>query len=121
MIPAAAINREDAAWLAGIVDGEGCLDSPRGNPRVRVKMSDLDVVLRVSDVMGGSTHMEHDPRPDRKPLMVAQVTGERAVAVMRALLPWLGSRRTAKATDIITAHAARKSGRVRLLRVEEAA
>lgn len=114
------MHREDAAWLAGLLDGEGCFDSPRGNPRVRVKMSDLDVILRAADAMGGaSTYME--VVPDRKPLMVAQVTGDRAVEVLRAILPWLGSRRTARATEIILAHAAKKNGRIRLLPVAEAA
>lgn len=118
---AAPIHREDAAWLAGLLDGEGCFDSPRGNPRVRVKMSDLDVVLRAADVMGATTYNENSWREDYKPLMVAQTTGDNAVAVMRAILPWLGSRRSAKVTEIITAHTAKKAGRIRLVRVERAA
>ena len=111
------MHREDAAWLAGLLDGEGCFDNPRGNPRVRVKMSDLDVVLRAADIMGASTYHEDDPRAfllNRKPLMVAQITGDRAVAVMRSVLPWMGSRRSAKITEVILAHEARKAGRIRL-------
>lgn len=111
------INREDAAWLAGLLDGEGCFDSPRGNPRVRVKMTDFDVVLRAADVMGATTHAEPAYRPNHSDLMVAQVTGDRAVAVMREILPWMGSRRSAKITDIVVAHAAKKKGRIRLLKV----
>lgn len=101
-----ALHREDAAWLAGLLDGEGCFDAPRGNPRIRVKMSDLDVVLRAADVMGATTYPEATA-PGRKPLLVAQITGERAVVVMRSLLPWLGSRRSAKVTDLILAFEAR--------------
>lgn len=112
------MHREDAAWLAGLLDGEGCFDNPRGAPRVRVKMADLDVVLRAADVMGATTYMENDLRPyvERKPLMVAQTTGDNAIAVMRAVLPWLGSRRSAKVTEIILAHEAKKRGRIRLKR-----
>lgn len=112
------MHREDAAWLAGLLDGEGCFDSPRGNPRVRVTMSDLDVVLRAADIMGASTYYDYDRRPylDRKPIMVAQITGDRAVAVMRAVLPWMGSRRSAKITEITLAQLAKKAGRIRLLR-----
>jgi hypothetical protein len=115
------IHREDAAWLSGLLDGEGCFDSPRGNPRVRVKMGDLDVVLRAADIMSATTYMEWSSNPRHKDMMVAQITGDRAVEVMRAVLPWLGSRRTAKATEIITAHAAKKAGRIRLIRVQRAA
>lgn len=105
------LAREDAAWLAGLVDGEGCLDSPRGNARLRIKMSDLDVVIRAATLMGASTYVE-TPRHDYyKTCMVAQITGDRAVSVMRAILPWLGSRRTAKATDLILAHTARQTRR----------
>lgn len=128
MTPTSATDlaREDAAWLAGLLDGEGCFDSPRGNPRIRVKMSDLDVVLRAADVMGATTHMEIDrTHPDvisrygytpRKPLMVAQLTGERAVGIMRAVLPWLGSRRTAKVTEIVLSHIQRKRHPLRVVR-----
>ena len=112
------IHREDAAWLAGLIDGEGCLDSPRGNPRLRIKMSDMDIVLRAAAIMGATTYREDDPRPyvDRKPLLVAQTTGDNAVAVMRAVLPWMGSRRSAKITEIVLAHAAKRTGRVQIVR-----
>lgn len=111
------LHREDAAWLAGLLDGEGCFDSPRGNPRVRVKMTDLDVVLRAADLMGAKTYLEPAQRAEWSDTMVAQITGEPAVAVMRAVLPWMGSRRSAKITEISVAHAAKKRGKIRLLRV----
>lgn len=95
------LERLDAAWLSGLLDGEGCFDAPRGNPRVRVKMSDFDIILRAAHLMDAKTHPE--TIPGRKPLLVAQVTGARAVAVLREILPFLGSRRTARATEIIVA------------------
>lgn len=89
----------EAAWLAGLIDGEGCLDSPRGNPRVRIKMSDFDIVLRAADLMRAKTHTEIVS--GRKPLLIAQVTGDAALAVLHAVLPYLGARRTVKATSLI--------------------
>lgn len=88
-----------AAWLAGLIDGEGCLDSPRGNPRVRIKMTDHDVVLRAALLMDARTYLEL--QEGRKPALVAQITGEKAMVVLEAILPYLGSRRSAKATDIL--------------------
>jgi hypothetical protein len=113
------MDRVDAAWLAGLLDGEGCFDSPRGNPRVRVKMSDLDVVLRAADLMGASTHYELVK--DRKPLLVAQITGQRAVDVMRSVLPFLGARRTSKVTEIVLTHKDRTAATTTLTLVAEVA
>lgn len=103
------LDRTDLAWLAGLLDGEGCFDTPRGNPRVRVKMSDHDVVLRAADIMSARTYPEIVE--GRKPLLVAQVTGKQAVAVLRAILPFLGARRTTKATEIILAFQVRTGER----------
>lgn len=114
--PAHPMTPEQAAWLAGLLDGEGCFDAPRNNPRIRVKMSDHDVIIRAADLMDASTHLETPGRHGYKPLMVAQITGARAVAVMRAVLPLLSARRTAKATSLITAYAARPASRSRHLR-----
>lgn len=107
--------REDAAWLAGLLDGEGCFDAPRSNPRVRLKMADTDVVLRAAALIGATVHIETPGQPGHKPLMVAQLTGDRAVSVMLAVLPWLGARRTAKVTEIVTKHARQRPARVRRL------
>lgn len=111
--PAAELSEVQAAWLAGLLDGEGCFDAPRGNPRIRVKMTDLDVVLRAADLMGARTYMEipHE-RPEGfqqyKPCMVAQITGDRAIAVMRAVLPYLGARRSQRVTELTIAHSIRQ-------------
>lgn len=109
IVTAAPMSEVQAAWLAGLLDGEGCFDAPRDNPRIRVKMSDLDVVLRAADLMAAKTYMETPRFEEYKPCMVAQITGDRAVAVMRAVLPYLGSRRSGKVTELILAHTARQA------------
>lgn len=105
------MDRADAAWLAGLLDGEGCFDAPRNNPRIRVKMSDHDVVMRAAALMGASVHMEAVRADHHLPLMVGQITGERAVSVMRAILPWLGARRSQRCTDLTLAYVAREGRR----------
>lgn len=95
------MSEVQAAWLAGIIDGEGCLDAPRGNARVRIKMTDHDVVLRAALLMDARTHLEI--QDGRKPALVAQVTGAKAQAVLEATLPYLGSRRASKATQLLMA------------------
>lgn len=111
------MHREDAAWLAGLLDGEGCFDHPDGYPRVRVKMTDLDVVLRAAYVMPhATTHHEGVAQAHYKPVMVAQVRGEAAIAVMLAVLPWMGSRRSAKITEIVNAYTAKQSAKIVAIR-----
>lgn len=105
------LTTEQAAWLAGLLDGEGCFDLTHNSPRLRVKMSDHDVVLRAADLMDARVHEEPPRQPHHKPCMVAQVHGDKAVSVMRAILPYLGHRRTAKATEIIIAHSNRQARR----------
>ncbi len=47
------ISREDAIWLAGLLEGEGTFDLHRKKyPRVRVGMSDRDVVGRAATLTG---------------------------------------------------------------------
>lgn len=116
-VTALVLDRSDAAYLGGLLDGEGCFDAPRGNPRVRVAMTDLDVVLRAADLMGAKTHIGVDKRDGHADTLVAQITGDRAIEVMRAVLPWMGSRRSAKIAEITLAHAAKKRGKIRLARV----
>lgn len=100
--PALEIHREDAAWLAGLLDGEGCFDTVRGNPRVRVKLSDFDLVIRAASLMDATTHETRPDNLNHRPLLTAQITGEQAVRVMRTILPWLSSRRAARVTQIVS-------------------
>lgn len=40
----------EAAWLAGILEGEACFDWNRGSrlwPRLRIEMKDEDIILRI--------------------------------------------------------------------------
>lgn len=45
----------EAAWLAGILEGEACFDWNRGSrnlwPRLRIEMKDEDVIRRVKDLI----------------------------------------------------------------------
>lgn len=96
----------DAAWLAGILEGEGCIDTNRGNPRIRVKMTDADIVLRAAHLMGAKVYSDdwNARTHGHRPSWVAQITGAPALAVLDTVLPHLGTRRTARATEIILAH-----------------
>ena len=102
------IAREDLIWLAGIVEGEGCADLHRGRyPRLRVGMVDRDVVGRVATLIGSSIRVSYRPAPN-KATFHAEVSGERAAEVLRALLPFMGARRSSKFAEILGADAFRR-------------
>lgn len=95
------ISREDAIWLAGLLEGEGTFDLHRKKyPRVRVGMSDRDVVGRAATLMGAQVRSSLKPYPNAA-MWHAEVSGVKAVAVMEAVLPNMGARRSGKIATIL--------------------
>lgn len=94
-------TRDDVLWLSGLLEGEGSFDLHRGRyPRVRVGMADRDVVGRAATLMGVGVRLSIRPRP-YKALWHAEVSGRKAVAVMRAVLPHMGARRSARIAECL--------------------
>lgn len=93
-------DREDVVWLAGLLEGEGSFDLQRGKyPRVRLSMTDRDVVGRAATLFGSTIRLtlkSHD-----KPTWHAERQGAAAVAIMEAILPWMGARRSRKIAEIL--------------------
>ncbi len=97
-------DRDDVIWLAGLLEGEGTFDLQRGKyPRVRVSMTDRDVVGRAATLFGSSIRLTLRTAPHR-PMWHAEVQGPKAVSVMRAVLPFMGARRSARIAEILSAH-----------------
>lgn len=95
------ISREDAVWLAGLLEGEGTFDLHRRKyPRVRVGMSDRDVVGRAATLMGAQVRLSLKPYPNSA-MFHAEISGTKAVAVMEEVLPHMGARRSAKIATVL--------------------
>ncbi|MEV0267738.1 hypothetical protein AB0H43_03100 [Hamadaea sp. NPDC050747] len=93
--------RDDVMWLAGLLEGEGTFDLHRGRyPRVRVEMVDRDVIGRAATLLGTSVRVTLKRKPF-KSTWHAEVSGTRAEAVMRALLPHMGARRSARIAEVL--------------------
>lgn len=94
-------NRDDLIWLAGLLEGEGTFDLHRGRyPRIRLAMTDRDVVGRAATLMDASIRMTI--RTDgQKALYHSEISGERAAAIMEALLPYMGARRSSRIAEIL--------------------
>ena len=102
-------TRENLAWLAGIVEGEGSITAERRGrgPRVKVKMTDEDVI-RLVHTIAGLGHV-YGPYKAKKPsggfgkdqwVWVCNRAYE-AYAMMVALAPWMCSRRRAQILFVV--------------------
>ena len=100
------------AWLAGLLEGEAyfCLQS--GSPGIRLAMTDLDVVLRATELLGA-----HSVNPQRqadtakdswKPMYRTSVHGAVAAGWMMTIYPFLGARRREKIREILADWRSRK-------------
>lgn len=103
-------------WLAGLLEGEGCFSIqkyPNRAPlaRIRLAMTDFDVVLRAGRLIGGKqrTPAEWQKKGTTyKTIYNWSVTGREAVRLMRILLPLMGSRRADRITEILNLPSARQ-------------
>lgn len=95
------MERDDLVWLAGLLEGEGTFDLHNGKyPRIRLSMTDRDVVGRAATLMGAKVRLSLKPAP-QKAQWNAEISGEKADVLMRALLPLMGSRRSGRIADVL--------------------
>ena len=95
------MNEFDLIWLAGLLEGEGTFDLHKQKyPRIRVGMTDRDVVGRAATLMGSSIRVSL-PMDYSKTMFHAELSGERAAVIMRDLLPHMGARRSSKIGEIL--------------------
>lgn len=104
-----SISPTDLAWLAGLLEGEGCFYALRNSdkqryryPAVDLKMNDEDVVRRASLLMGATWVTNTHPPTAKNTAYVTRVQGKRALQVMRLVLPYMGARRTAKIKELFS-------------------
>ena len=98
----AADSAARVAWLAGLLEGEGSFLSARFDghsyPQVQMTMCDRFVLERAMTQMPSSRiYAIADKRSAERgwsDSWMVRVNGAAAAAVMRAVLPWMGSRRT---------------------------
>jgi len=91
-------NDLDIAWLAGLLEGEGSFWF-NGSPRVKVAMTDRDIIQRAANLMGTPVHKRNGIH-DRKTIWTTELGGKGAVRIMNRILHLMGRRRTAKITEI---------------------
>lgn len=101
----------EAAWLAGILEGEACFDWNRGSiglwPRLRIEMKDEDVILRVKALIDSLPEAQMKPtiakikhrqssNPKHSDTYTFQVARRDLMKpLLVAIRPWMSERRGA--------------------------
>lgn len=103
--PAIHGDRDDLLWLAGLLEGEGTFDAHRGRyPRVRLAMTDRDVVGRAASLMDTTIRLSLKEAP-ASPTWHAECSGDKAAAIMEAILPFMGTRRSQRIAEVLSTSA----------------
>jgi hypothetical protein len=88
----------DLAYIAGIIDGEGCITSKlhcsknglkRYDIHVGVDMAKIEPLQFIQAVFGGEIHPRRPSKRGKKEHWVLRYTGGKAAEVIEALLPYL--------------------------------
>lgn len=103
----------DLAWAAGFVDGEGCIaliyhKRPIKDRfyecyalRISVTNTDMRCLERLKGMFGGSINgLRHKDRPNNKPCWTWYCTSANAERALRALLPYLFSKKEQAAAGL---------------------
>lgn len=102
------MNSADASWLAGIIEGEGCLSSHNGKARISVSMIDEDVIQALYQKTGVGSFRGPckvtGPLKDKeyKDQWIWTVNKREDVrSIIVTILPFLYSRRAMKALELL--------------------
>ena len=104
------MTESEAAWLAGILEGEGCFDFngiPKGRyPRIRLEMKDADIIDRVVSICGeeGMGKIRRVDRANEKhsSTYCYQIARKDKVKdILVQIHPWMGSRKAAIINDML--------------------
>jgi hypothetical protein len=100
----------EIAWLAGLLEGEGCFFGAHNGKRSRginnsckvyLSMTDLDVVKKAGGLIGVEVRSYQPNRPNSKMAHRLQIHGDKAVSLMQAILPFMGERRSKKIQELL--------------------
>jgi hypothetical protein len=87
------VNRDAVAYLAGIIDGEGCIGiGKRGkyiSPTLQITNTSEDLAKWLIQTCGGRCYYSVDKRPPRKPCWHSSVAGQIARDIIEAVQPFL--------------------------------
>ena len=93
------MNSIDWAWVAGLLEGEGCFSFVGAGryPRITLQMTDEDIVSRFANYFGVTCHHRPSKNPKHKDTYQACIIKtEKLIECYIELYPFLGERRRKK-------------------------
>jgi hypothetical protein len=84
------------AWLAGLLEGEGTFRCRGGCPRIALEMTDEDVVATYASIVGAAYQRRLPTEARHKVSYICSAYGDRATLILKAVLPHMGERRSAR-------------------------
>jgi hypothetical protein len=95
------VEESEIAYLAGLLEGEGWFAlSDSGHARIQLNMTDRDVVQEFARLVDSDSVLAYE-RPGRKVIYRVNLVGEKAVALMNAIYPFMGERRKARIDEVL--------------------
>lgn len=99
-------TREEIAWIAGLLEGEGCFKVTKKFqiPMITIGMTDRDTIEKARSILGGNSgiHERNGLKDNHKRIYVFSVSPSRlAIEWMQLLYPFMGERRKSKISEII--------------------
>lgn len=97
-----SLSGPSAAWVAGVLEGEGCFTlTRRHGGRINLESTDADIVERVHALTGGDLYRQAARKETWKPTIILAIRGRSNLRrVLRPILPWLLHRRAGRAWPI---------------------
>jgi len=91
------------AWLAGLLEGEGCFTAGVASPSARIvlHMADRDVVERAARLLGGEVSLLRPATEKHKAMWRTEVGSVAAREAMELLLPLMGERRSSRIRELL--------------------
>lgn len=88
------MRKTDLAWVAGIVDGEGCICIRKVKGRyyflqLSVGMTDASTIARLKSFFGGNIHTKPGKKVQHKTCYIWNVGSDQAVSCLKKLKPYL--------------------------------
>jgi len=101
------MNYLELAWLAGLMEGEGCFAFGT-SPKITISMTDKDVMEKAALLMVAPCRRINRPTITGKDVFRAELYGNPAIVLMEKLLPFMGERRSTKIREVLSAAATRR-------------
>lgn len=102
----------ELGWLAGLIEGEGCVVVTKHALRLSIEMTDLDVLQKAASLIGPTCRLSKRTvkllNPKHKDRYILHLCGPRLPEILQMIYPLMGQRRKAKIDEALAKWKTRK-------------